>query len=107
MRTEETFSVEVDKMRRVVGAPDFGLPGNIRQILPHLLTIGEARDVHQSGGRLPEQRCKLAVPLRMKYPQKSSIICLMRTFCPPGLNVSFRPSGRVTGMRLSSRAATR
>lgn len=36
--TEEPLTVEVDQVRRVVGAPDISLPSHRAQVLAHILT---------------------------------------------------------------------
>lgn len=41
IRSEKAFAVVVDHVRRVVGAPDFGLPGDLVDVLTELGPVGK------------------------------------------------------------------
>jgi hypothetical protein len=38
---EESLPIEMDELRRIFGAPHFGLPRNVSEILAHLAAIRE------------------------------------------------------------------
>ena len=45
IRSQESFAVEVDEMRRRVSTPDFGFPGNLSKVTCHDAAIGKGRDI--------------------------------------------------------------
>lgn len=50
IRTQEAFTVEVDHVGRVVGAPDLGFPCNLVDVLAELGSVGETGDVDETCG---------------------------------------------------------
>lgn len=60
--TQESFTVQVNQVGGIIGAPDFRLPGNLTHVFRHEGPGWECRHKHQAGLALSEQALQFTVP---------------------------------------------
>ena len=65
---EESFTVEMNHVRRIRCTPRFALPRQVDKKLPHSCPIGEARDVDKTSGGARKEHLEFSMPLSIYRP---------------------------------------